>query len=128
MKTRLAISWILQGVVAVILAASAVSKFLGNPEAIRIFSALGMEPGGRFLIGGLEGLAALLLLLPFGVPWGAMLGWGLMSGAVIAHLTEIGISGMLMPMSLAAAFNWCACSAILAIRRDQVDFIRRMFE
>ncbi len=128
MKLRFALSWFLQVIVAVVLGTSAISKFLGNPEAVRVFSSLGMEPGGRFLIGGLEAMVALLLLIPFGAPWGAILGWGLMSGALIAHLTEIGIAGLFLPMSMAAGFNWCACAVILLIRRDQVAFIRQMFE
>ena len=123
-----ALAWILQILVACVLGASAVAKLAGNAESIMIFENLGMEPGGRYLIAILELAAALLLLIPFSVNWGAILAWGVMSGALIAHLTKLGLAGTMLPMTLAAAFNWCGSAAILFLRRDQTEFIRCMFE
>ncbi len=123
-----AISWTLQALVALVLGASAVAKLIGNAESIMIFENLGMEPGGRYLIAILELAAALLLLIPFSVPWGAILAWGVMSGALIAHLTKLGLAGAMLPMTLAATFNWCGSAVILYLRRHQTEFIRCMFE
>jgi uncharacterized membrane protein YphA (DoxX/SURF4 family) len=92
-----------------------------------IFENLGMEPGGRYLIAILELAAALLLLIPFSAPWGAILAWGVMSGALIAHLTKLGLAGAMLPMTLAAVFNWCASTVILILRHNQIEFIRCMF-
>ena len=123
-----ALAWILQILVACVLGASAVAKLAGHAESIMIFENLGMEPGGRYLIAILELGAALLLLIPFSVNWGAILAWGVMAGALIAHLTKLGLAGAMLPMTLAATFNWCGSTAILFLRRHQTEFIRCMFE
>ena len=123
-----ALAWILQLLVACVLGASAVAKLAGHTESIMIFENLGMEPGGRYLIAILELTAALLLLIPFSVNWGAILAWGVMTGALIAHLTKLGLAGTMLPMTLAAAFNWCGSAGILFLRRHQTEFIRCMFE
>jgi len=122
------LAWILQVLVALVLGASAVAKLAGHAESIMIFENLGMEPGGRHLIAILELVAALLLLIPFSVNWGAILAWGVMTGALIAHLTKLGLAGAMLPMTLAAAFNWCGSAAILFLRRHQTEFVRCMFE
>jgi len=123
-----ALAWVLQVLVALVLGASAVAKLIGNAESIMLFENLGMEPGGRYLIALLELFAALLLLVPFSATWGAILAWGVMTGALIAHFTKLGMVGMMLPMTLAAAFNWCASAAILFLRRHQTEFIRCMFD
>lgn len=121
-------AWVLQILVALVLGASAIAKLIGNAESIMLFENLGMEPGGRYLIALLELAAALLLLIPFSAPWGAVLAWGVMTGALIAHLSKLGMAGTMLPMTLAAAFNWCASAAILFLRRNQIEFIRCMFD
>jgi uncharacterized membrane protein YphA (DoxX/SURF4 family) len=120
-------AWLLQITVAIVIGASAIAKLVGNADTVMIFENLGMEPTGRYLIAILELTAALLLLIPFSAAWGAVLAWGLMSGALIAHLTKLGLTGAMLPMTLAAAYNWCASTAILLLRRHQIEFIRCMF-
>jgi hypothetical protein len=120
-------SWILQILVALLLGSSAIAKLSGQAPAVMIFETLGMEPAGRHLIGGLELIAVLLLLVRFSAAWGAILAWGLMTGAIIAHSTHLGITGAMLPMTLAATFNWLASAAIIILRHHQVEFIRRMF-
>lgn len=127
-KTRTTLSWILQILVAAVLAASGFAKLAALPETIGVFETLGMEPTGRHLVGALEVLAALLLVIPFSVAWGAILAWGIMTGAVLAHLTRLGVAGPMLAGTLAATFNLCACTAILLLRRHQIEFIRCMFE
>jgi putative oxidoreductase len=121
-----AVSWILQILVALVLAASAFAKISGQNQAVLIFESLGMEPTGRLLIGGLELIAALLLFVRFSAAWGAILAWGLMTGALIAHGTHLGFTGAMLPMGLAACFNWIASVTIILLRRDQIEFFRRM--
>jgi uncharacterized membrane protein YphA (DoxX/SURF4 family) len=121
-------SWILQVAAAVILLQTLYFKFTGAEESVAIFTALGMEPHGRYLIGILELIASVLLLVPATIPYGAILGFGLMSGALIGHLTKLGFSGPNLSLSLLALFVWLACIAILVLRRGDVPFVRHMFE
>lgn len=124
---RHVVSWVLQVVVAAIMGFAALGKFSGAAEAVAAFETLGMEPEGRYLIGTLEGLVALMMLLPFTAPWGAVLGWGVMTGALIGHATDLGFTGDAMPMAAAAVGTWLACTAIIALRHDQVPLVRLMF-
>jgi len=126
MNRSLGASWCLQGLVALVLAPMIFAKLAGHAQARSLFTVLGMEPGGRYLVAGLELVALLLLLVPVSVGWGAILGWGLMTGALIAHLTELGMRGPMLPMCLAALFNWLGCTAILVLRRREIEFIRHM--
>jgi len=121
-------AWVLQICVALVLGASALAKLAGNAESIMLFENLGMEPAGRYLVALLELAAAGLLLIPFSAPWGAVLAWGVMTGALIAHLSKLGMAGAMLPMTLAAAFNWCASAAVLFLRRRQIEFVRCMFD
>lgn len=121
------LSWVFQVLVAAILAPMIGVKFAGRPEAVELFTALGMEPAGRYLIGALELLVLVLLLTPRAAAWGAVLGWGVMTGALIAHATHLGVEGMMLPLTLMAALNWLGCTAVLILRRRQIEFIREMF-
>ncbi|KAB2836777.1 DoxX family protein, partial [bacterium] len=84
MKNKLL--WIFQLVPAVILFGTAYGKLSSKPNEVQLFTVLGMEPTGRFIIGIVEGLAALLLLSPRYSAGGAFLALGTMLGALIAHL------------------------------------------
>ena len=108
--------------------AAGAAKFAGVTESVSLFEALGMEPGGRYLVGFLEWMAAFLLLLPFTITTGALLGWGILSGALLAHFTKVGFSGLMMPITVAALIGWLGCALLLFLRRDQVGFIRQMFD
>ncbi|MFN5168960.1 MAG: DoxX family protein [Cyclobacteriaceae bacterium] len=77
---------------AIILLQTLYFKFSGSPESVFIFSTLGMEPWGRWGVGFLE-LVAGALLISRNWNWlGALLGTGLMFGAIGMHLTLLGIS------------------------------------
>ncbi|HTB52311.1 MAG TPA: DoxX family protein [Ferruginibacter sp.] len=66
-------------------------KFTGQPESIYIFTKLGMEPWGRIGIGVFELIASILILIPRTTVYGALLGIGLMGGAVFFHITKLGL-------------------------------------
>ncbi len=85
------ISWVLQIVAAVIMLQTLYFKFSGAEESIYIFSAIGMEPWGRYLTGVMELIAGVLLLTRKWNFLGAILGMGLMSGALFFHLTSLGV-------------------------------------
>jgi len=96
-----------------ILLMAGVLKFLGGAPEIALFEALEMEPFGRFLIGALEIMAALLLARRSTRATGALLAVGVMCGALIAHATHIGPTpgddggkhlGMLATLLLCSAY------------------------
>ena len=117
------LSWLLQIVAAVIMGQTLFFKFTGAPEPIYIFTTLGAEPYGRWLAGVSELIATVLLLWPSMAGLGALLGVGVMSGALLAHLTTklgivvLGDGGLLFTMGVVA---WVACAVVVFIRRNQL--------
>lgn len=91
---RKVVSWFFQLVAAVILLQTLWFKFGGSPESVHIFETVGMEPWGRYGTGFVEGIAALLLLIPRTAWLGALLALGVICGAVFFHLTSLGIEVM----------------------------------
>ncbi|HEY4110813.1 DoxX family protein [Puia sp.] len=85
------LSWVLRILAAVILLQTLFFKFSGAEESVFIFSTLGMEPWGRIGTGVAELIASVLLLVPRTTPVGALIGLGIMSGALFFHLTRLGI-------------------------------------
>ena len=84
-------SWICQIAAAFILFQTLYFKFTGAPESVYIFETLGMEPFGRYASGVAELIASILLLIPALTWLGAFLAIGVMSGAIMSHLTILGI-------------------------------------
>src|SRR5215217_3745219 len=90
-RTFVLTSWALRLIVAVILLQTLFFKFSGAKESVYIFSTLGAEPWGRFGSGVVELIASILLLLPRTAVVGAILSLGTICGALMAHLTMLGI-------------------------------------
>lgn len=88
----LIVSWILRLLVAGILFQTLFFKFTAAPESVYIFKTLGLEPWGRIGSGVAELIAVVLLLVPATVPVGALLSLGVISGAIMSHLTKLGIA------------------------------------
>lgn len=86
------ISWVLQIVAAIIMLQTLYFKFSGAEESIYIFSAIGMEPWGRYFTGAMELVAGVFLLTRKWNFIGGILGVGLMAGAIFFHLTVLGIA------------------------------------
>lgn len=84
-------TWFLRFFVAVILLQTLYFKFTAAAESVFIFSKLGMEPYGRIATGIFELVAAVLILMPRTTIFGALLGLGLMIGAVVSHIFVLGI-------------------------------------
>ena len=124
-KPQQVVSWVLQLVAAGILLQTLFFKFTGAPESIYIFIWVGAEPWGRLGSGGVELIAAALLLLPAAVTVGAILAVGVMAGAILSHLTVLGIEvqgdgGLLFGLALTV---FVACLAVLAIRRREIPWL-----
>jgi hypothetical protein len=84
-------SWLCASLAAVIMLQTLYFKFSAAPESVYIFSTLGLEPYGRIGTGIAELIAATLLLIPKTRIYGAGFGIGIMIGAIIGHLTKLGI-------------------------------------
>lgn len=82
---------VLRVVVAAILLQTLRFKFSAHPDSVYIFTQVGMEPFGRIGIGILELIAAILLLIPQTAWAGAGLTLSIIGGAIVMHLTMIGI-------------------------------------
>lgn len=98
-------TWLLRLLAAVIMLQTLYFKFSAAPESVYIFSTVGMEPWGRIFVGVLELIASILILIPRTTAYGALVGIGVMTGAVFMHLTRLGIvvqndSGKLFGMAL----------------------------
>lgn len=83
--------WSLRIIAAVILLQTLFFKFTASAESVYIFSTLGLEPWGRVGSGIVELIASILILYPRTTGIGALLGMGVMSGAIFFHLTKLGI-------------------------------------
>ena len=119
------VSWICQLTAAVILGQTLFFKFTGAPESRYIFGVLGIEPWGRIGTGILELIAVILLLYPRTPVFGAVLALGLMGGAIMSHLTKLGIEvqgdhGLLFKLALTTLL---AAAVVLVLRRQQLPLI-----
>ena len=126
------LSWILQIIVAVILLQTLFFKFSGAAESIYIFSTLGAEPWGRIGSGVIELIASILLFVPRTVSLGALLALGTISGALLAHLTQLGIkltavgdNGELFVLAMVVFFS---SATVLLLHRRAIPFVgQRLF-
>lgn len=83
--------WILRILAAAILIMTLYFKFTAHPQSVKLFTTLGMEPWGRIGTGVCELIASILILIPRTTLLGALMGLGLMAGAIFFHLTKLGI-------------------------------------
>ncbi len=112
-------------IVAIILIQTLRFKFTAHPDSVYIFTQVGLEPVGRIAIGTLELIAGILLLIPRTVWAGAILTLGIIGGAIVMHLTKIGIdvqgdSGVLF---YTAIITFILSGIILWIYRRDIPFL-----
>ncbi|MES1218705.1 MAG: DoxX family protein [Bacteroidota bacterium] len=84
--------WIARLLAAVILLQTLFFKFTGAEESKYIFMKLGAEPWGRIGSGIMELIASVLILIPRTTGYGALLGLGIMGGAILSHIAVLGIA------------------------------------
>lgn len=118
--------WLARIVAAVIMLQTLYFKFTGASESVYIFEQVHMEPWGRIGVGIAELIAAVLLLINRTVWLGALLALGLMAGAIMMHLTILGIEvqgdgGYLFSLAVIVA----ACSVFLLTQNKKriIEFI-----
>ena len=125
------LSWIFRIVIAVILLQTLFFKFTGAEESKYIFTTLmgENEAVGRIGSGVVEFLAVILLFIPQTTSLGALLALGTMSGAILSHLTMLGISvkddgGLLFGLAIAV---FGLSLAVLFFNRKEIPFLGQMF-
>lgn len=119
------VSWLFQLLTAGILFQTLFFKFAAAPESVYIFTTLGLEPWGRIGSGVAELLAGILLLIPRTASLGAALSLGVISGALVSHLTRLGIvvrddGGLLFALAVVV---FVGSAVVLLIRRRQLAAI-----
>jgi putative oxidoreductase len=130
MKILNIISWTLRISAAAILLQTLYFKFTGQQEAVELFTKLGVEPWGRIGTGIVELITGVLLLVPPAVFIGAFLGIGLMTGAILSHLTVIGIEskgdgGLLFMLAIIVMI---LCLAIALIhKKEGITLYKKLF-
>lgn len=112
-------------IIAVILIQTLRFKFTAHPDSVYIFETVGLEPNGRILVGVLELIAGILILFPKSVWAGALLTLSLIGGAIMMHLTQLGIEikndgGTLF---YTAVFTFILSAILLYINRKEVPYI-----
>jgi len=124
MKTQklIYVSWIAQILAAIILAQTLFFKFTAAPESVALFTKLGVEPFGRYIAGIMELITVILLLIPRKAWIGAILGIATMGGAIMAHLTVLGIesSGDGGYLFLLAVITLICCVTVAYIRKSDI--------
>jgi uncharacterized membrane protein YphA (DoxX/SURF4 family) len=119
--TKTIFTWILKILAAVILLQTLYFKFTAKPESVELFTTLGMEPWGRIGTGVAELIASILILIPRTTLPGALMGLGLMAGAIFFHLTKLGINfGGDAVLFIYAVIVFVCCQALIIIYRKNI--------
>jgi hypothetical protein len=127
-RIELILSWVMQLIVAGILFQTLFFKFTGAEESVYIFSTLGIEPWGRIASGIAELVVVVLILWPSTAALGALLGLGVITGALVSH-TRLGLvvkddGGLLFAL---AVIVFLSSATVLYLRRAELPLIGERF-
>lgn len=122
-KTAKTTSWVFQIIAVIIMGQTLFFKFTGHEATLAIFEEINM-PHGHIIIGVLELAACILLLMPQSIVYGATLGAGIMTGAILGHITELGWEGERGQLGIMAIVTFIACNVVLFIRRNDIPLIK----
>jgi uncharacterized membrane protein YphA (DoxX/SURF4 family) len=125
---KLILIWVFRLTAAIILLQTLYFKFTGAEESVYIFSTLGMEPYGRIGSGIVELIAAILILIPRTTLLGALLGTGVMLGAIFTHLFVLGIDvqndgGELFNLAI---ITFLCCIALIYWNRNKIKTVLKL--
>ena len=121
--------WILRIIPALIMLQTLYFKFTAHPQSVKLFTILGMEPWGRIGIGVMELIAVIILLIPRTTLLGAIMGVGLMCGAIFFHLTnaQIGINFDGDPiLFIYAVVTFTCCLLLVYIFKKQIPNLLKL--
>lgn len=128
-KIKTLLYWAVRLVAALIMVQTLYFKFTGAEESIYIFSQVSMEPWGRFGVGILELIASVLLLINVTAWIGAVLALGLMGGAIMMHLTILGIEvqgdgGYLFLLAIIVTI--CSATVLMFNKQRIIDVLKNL--
>ena len=126
-------SWVCRIVVAIILFQTLFFKFTGADESKYIFTTLmgaEFEVYGRIGSGIVELIAVILLLIPSTALLGALIALGTISGAILSHLTMLGIivkddGGLLFLLAITV---FVMSAIIVLIHRRELPILGSVFD
>ena len=95
---------------------------------MELFTRLGVEPWGRWATGIIELIASVLLIIRRTSSLGALLGIGLMVGAIGSHLLVLGIDtngdgGTLFILAIVA---FVCCAIVLFSRLEELKILLKL--
>ncbi|MCC7307526.1 MAG: DoxX family protein [Acidobacteria bacterium] len=125
-------SWVCRIIVAIILFQTLFFKFTGAEESKYIFTTLmgpDLEAYGRIGSGVAELFAVILLLIPITAWIGSFIALGTISGAIVSHLTMLGLvvrddGGLLFGLALTV---FVLSSIVLLIHRKELPILGHAF-
>jgi uncharacterized membrane protein YphA (DoxX/SURF4 family) len=125
---KLILIWVFRLTAAIILLQTLYFKFTGAEESVYIFSTLGMEPYGRIGSGIVELIAAILILIPRTTLLGALLGAGVMLGAIFSHHFVLGIDvqndgGELFVLAI---ITFLCCIALIYWNKSKIKTVLKL--
>ena len=129
MKPPTILLWMLRIIAAVIMLQTLYFKFSAAEESVFIFTEMGIEPWGRIATGIFELIASILILYSPTLVFGSIIAVGLMSGAILSHLTVLGIEvkgdgGQLFAYALVV---WvCGAIIIWAEKEKVIQFLKKL--
>lgn len=117
--------WLLRLVPALIMLQTLFFKFSGAAESVYIFTQMGIEPWGRIGTGVAEAITSVLLLWPRTTWLGALLGLGIMSGALASHALVLGyeILGDGGQLFWYATIVWICCVVLIVVYRKHLKSV-----
>jgi putative oxidoreductase len=89
-RIPIAVAWTLQVLAAALFLFSGTSKLAGVPTMVQMFGVIGIGQWFRYVTGTIEVVGAVLLLVPWLAPFGALALAVTMVGAILTHLFIIG--------------------------------------
>ena len=114
--------WILRIVAALIMLQTLFFKFNASAESVYIFTTLGIEPFGRIGSGIAELISSILLLINRTTLLGAIMGMGIMAGAIVSHILVLGLvvmddGGQLFAYAL---ITFICCALLTYINKEKI--------
>lgn len=125
-KSTTIATWVFRVIILAVMLMMAIGKLASQPEAIAMFTELEAESWGRFLVGGLELLAAVLIIVSAVQVYGAILAAGLMSGAIFTHITKLGFEGPNGGLAGVAVLVLIASILVLLLQRQRLPIIGKL--
>lgn len=122
MKSSTILLWVLRIIAAVIMLQTLYFKFSAAEESVFIFTEMGIEPWGRIATGIFELIASILILYRPTLIFGAIMAAGIMSGAILSHLTVLGVEvkddgGQLFAYALIV---WMCSAIIIWMEKEKI--------